>query len=106
MICDYGVPSVHSLNETGGRLEDDLTTSSSYIPMISEAARVSMTMAMPPSSTRQALGRRNSGVRARAPNPSVVNQPRLAMQAPAANHHWPEGPCVLAMEPTSSTASR
>ena len=40
-----------------------------YVPNTREAARANITTAMPPSRTRQALGRRNTGVRARAPKP-------------------------------------
>lgn len=46
-----------------------------------------MTTAMPPSRTRQATGRANTGRRSRAPKPSPVNQMTLATPAAAANCH-------------------
>ena len=75
-------------------------------PSRRDAASASMTTAMTASSTRQAPGRRNTGVRARAPKPRAVNQVMLARPAPRANHHRPGSPCALATEPTRSTVSR
>ncbi len=51
-----------------------------------ETASDTMTTAIPASSTRQAVGRANTGRSRRAPYPSPMNQTALPSAAPPANH--------------------
>src|SRR4051812_40531876 len=55
------------------------------LPRRRPAATQVMTMAMTPSSTRQATGRAKTGARARAARPRAENHSALPRMAPAAN---------------------